>query len=107
MTLPALGYLVVLLEHAAYAAWLIRTRRVDLVVGPVRTPSAILAGLLLLNGFSLGCFFWPAPLFVCGSIFLHVILWFDETLKCRSALIRWLFAVNHVLFIVLLVTLIR
>ena len=101
-------YALVLVEHAAFAAWLIRTKRVDLTFGPVRTPTAILTGLVLLNGFSLVCFFWGAPAFLLGSIFLHLILALDEvTRMTRGSLIRWPFAVNHVLFMATLMTLYR
>jgi hypothetical protein len=107
VSLPALGYLAVLLEHAAYAAWLIRTRRADLSIGPIRTPTAILAGLLLLNGFSLGCFFWPAPLFLNVSLLFQLVLEFHELRLTRKRLmqmqsgplLRLPFVMNHVLFI--------
>lgn len=93
-----IGYILVLIGHFFYAAWLIRTGKVDLRLGFAQKPAQILSSLIVLNGVSLTAFAWPHPTWVTLNFGLHVLLTFDEVVRTRKAPLRWPFILNHVLF---------
>lgn len=95
-------YLVILALHFFYARYLLKTGRVDLSMGPIRSQKAILTGLLILNGVSLIAFTLPIPILIAFQIFLHVALALDEMWRTWKVRARWVFLLNHVLFTVLL-----
>ena len=93
-----LGYLLILAVHFFYALLCIRTGRVDLAMGAVRTPPAILSGLVALNGFSLLAFAYAVPGFILGNAVLHAVLTIDEVIRTARNRHRWVYLLNHVLW---------
>lgn len=88
--------------HFAYAVRLLKIHPALLAIGSAQKPSQILAGLLIINGFSLSAFAWRSPQWIVTNIVFHLILTIDEAVRMRKAPIRWPFLVNHLLFAAIL-----
>lgn len=95
-------YLFVLSGDYLYTWLLIKREKVDLSMGPLRTPPHILFGSLALKGFSLTAFFWTNYGWVYFHLVWHLALALKEAYLTRRRRPRWVFVVNHLCFLYIL-----
>lgn len=95
-------YLVVFTGHFLYAYFLGKSSPESLFTFNINKLLDILIGLSLLNLISISVFIIPSPLWGQVNLLLHILLFYDEVIRCQRHGKRWPFALNHILFTLLI-----